>query len=68
MHALVSRDGWTRDGEWLPVAYVDEHSAELLYRHKVLRLLQDEGLLSEERTELLARCARGDSRVASGWP
>ena len=32
---------------------VDEHSAELLYRHKVMRLLQDEGLLSQERTELL---------------
>jgi hypothetical protein len=44
------------------------HHRELLYRHKVMRLLQDEGLLSDERTELLARCARGDSRVASGWP
>ncbi|MDX2438075.1 MAG: transposase [Acidobacteriota bacterium] len=53
MHALVSRGGWTRDGEWMPVPYVDEHSAELLFRHKVMRLLQDEGLLSEERTELL---------------
>ncbi len=37
----------------MPVPYVDERSAELLYRHKVMRLLQDEGLLSEERTELL---------------
>jgi len=53
VHALVSRGGWTRDGEWMPVPYVDEHSAELLFRHKVMRLLQDEGLLSEERTELL---------------
>jgi hypothetical protein len=66
--AIVSRGGWTQDGEWDPVAFVDEHSAELLYRHKVMRLLQDEGLLSDERTELLARCARGDSHVASGWP
>jgi hypothetical protein len=32
---------------------VDEHSAELLFRHKVMRLLQDEGLLTEERAELL---------------
>ncbi len=32
---------------------MDEHAAELLFRHKVMRLLQDEGLLSEERTELL---------------
>jgi hypothetical protein len=53
VHALVSRGGWARDGEWVGVPYVDEHAAELLFRHKVLRLLQDEGLLSEERTELL---------------
>ena len=32
---------------------MDESAAELLYRHKVMRLLQGEGLLSEERTELL---------------
>jgi hypothetical protein len=49
----VSRGGWTRGGEWIPVAFVDEHSAELLYRHKVMRLLQDEGLLSNRRCELL---------------
>ncbi len=52
-HALVSRGGWTAGGEWTPVPFVDEHSAELLFRHKVMRLLQDEGLLSEERSELL---------------
>ena len=32
---------------------MDEHAAELLYRHKVMRLLQDVVLLTEERTELL---------------
>jgi hypothetical protein len=53
VHAIVSRGGWMQDGEWIPIAFVDEHSAELLYRHKVMRLLQDEGLLSDERTELL---------------
>ena len=53
VHALVSRGGWTRGWEWVPVPYVDEHAAELLFRHKVLRLLQEDGLLSEERTELL---------------
>ncbi len=53
VHALVSRGGWTRDWEWVPVAYVDEHAAELLFRHKVMRLLQDVGLLTEERTGLL---------------
>ncbi len=36
-----------------PVAFVDEHVAELLFRHKVIRLLQGVGLLSQERTELL---------------
>ena len=53
VHALVSRGGWTRGWKWVPVGYVDEHAAELLYRHKVMRLLQVEGLLTEERTELL---------------
>jgi hypothetical protein len=53
VHALVSRGGWTRDWQWVPLAYVDERAAELLFRHKVMRLLQDVGLLSEERTELL---------------
>jgi hypothetical protein len=53
VHAIVSRGGWMQDGEWIPIAFVDEHSAELLYRHKVMRLLQEEGLLSNERTELL---------------
>ncbi len=53
VHALVCRGGWTRDWKWVPLAYVDEHAAELLFRHKVMRLLQEEGLLTEERTELL---------------
>ena len=53
VHPLVSRAGWSVDGEWIPVAFVDERSAELLFRHKVIRLLQDEGLLSDERTQLL---------------
>jgi hypothetical protein len=32
---------------------VDEQKAELLFRYKVIRLLQNEGLLGEERTRLL---------------
>ena len=32
---------------------MDERPAELLFRHKVIRLLQNAGLLSKERTELL---------------
>ncbi|MEJ2024325.1 MAG: transposase [Deltaproteobacteria bacterium] len=53
VHAIVSRGGWSLAGEWIPVAFVDEHQAELLFRHKVMRFLQNEGLLSGERTELL---------------
>ena len=55
VHALVSRGVWTRDAQWLPVAFVDEHAAELLFRHEVIRMLQGAGLLSEERTALLLR-------------
>jgi len=53
VHALVSRGGWTQEGDWIPVAFVDEQTAELLFRHKVIRLLQGVGLLSQERTALL---------------
>jgi hypothetical protein len=53
VHALVTRGGWTGSGEWVPVPYVDERSAEELFRHKVLSLLRRRGLLSEERIELL---------------
>jgi hypothetical protein len=35
------------------VPYVDPKAAELLFRHKVISLLRDEELLSEERIELL---------------
>ena len=36
VHALVTRGGWTGSGEWVPVPYVAERSAEELFRHKVL--------------------------------
>ncbi len=66
VHALVSRGGWTRDWQWVPVPYVDEHSAELLFRHKVIRFLQDEGLLSEERTALLLSWRHSGFSVHNG--
>lgn len=53
VHALAPRGGWTPDGSWAPVPFVDERCAELLFRKKVLELLEDEGLLSEEREQLL---------------
>src|SRR3990172_10839562 len=56
-HAMFSpscsRGGWNARGEWLPVPYLDHRMAEEVFRHRVLRLLQNEGLLSEERSRLL---------------
>jgi hypothetical protein len=53
LHAVVSRGGWTASGEWIGIPYVDGKMAERLFRHKVLRLLRREDLLSQERVELL---------------
>jgi hypothetical protein len=53
VHAVVTRGGWDRAGTWVPVPYVVATSAELLFRHKVISFLRDEGLLSEQRIELL---------------
>jgi len=52
-HAIVSRGVFKPDDEWLPIPYVDTHQAELLFRHKLLRLFRDRGLISEERIDLL---------------
>lgn len=53
VHALVTRGGWTGDDTWRPVPCASTSAAEELFRHKVIRLLQREGLLDEERTRLL---------------
>jgi hypothetical protein len=53
IHAIVSRGVWDRHQQWHPVPYVAPHAAELLFRHKLLRLLRDRDLLSEERIDLL---------------
>jgi hypothetical protein len=63
VHALVTRGGWTEDGEWIPVPYVDEGAAEELFRHKVLGLLRRRGLLSQERIELLLSWRRSGFSV-----
>ena len=39
--------------ESAPIPYVDPHKAELVFRHKLLRLLRDRDLISEERINLL---------------
>jgi len=53
IHSITSRGVWTPDGEWIPVPYVDEHRAELLFRHKMLTLLRDRGFISQDRIDLL---------------
>ena len=49
-HALLRMTG---DGQWIPVPYIDAHQAELLFRHKVFKILKKHGLLSDERINLL---------------
>ena len=63
VHAIVSRGGWSSAGEWIPIGFVDEQKAEWLFRHKVMRYLQNEGLLSEERAELLLSWRHTDFSV-----
>jgi len=53
VHAITPRGGWDREGAWVPVPFVDTGAAEKVFRHKVLSFLMKEGLLSEERAELL---------------
>jgi hypothetical protein len=63
VHPLASRGGWTASGEWIPVPYVDERVAEDLFRHKVLTMLRDKGLLRQERIDLLMSWRRSDFSV-----
>jgi hypothetical protein len=53
VHAIASRGGWDRQGHWTPVPSVDAVGAERLFQHRVIALLSAEGLLSQERIELL---------------
>ena len=53
VHALGTRGGWDRTGRSIPVPFLDPVAAERLFRHRVISLLREEGLLSEERIELL---------------
>ena len=53
LHCVVSRGVWRADGQWIPVPYIDTHAAEILFREKVFRLLQQHDLLSNERIKIL---------------
>jgi hypothetical protein len=50
---LATRGDWDREGAWTPLPYVDQIAAAALFRHKVFRFLRADGLLSQERMELL---------------
>jgi len=52
IHAIVTRGFFLDDASWHPIPYVDTHKAELVFRHKVLRLLRDKDLITEERIDL----------------
>ena len=52
-HALSTRGGWDRAGQWCAVPFVDGEAAALVFRHRVFSFLHAEDLLSEERTRLL---------------
>ncbi len=53
VHALRSRAVGRPTGNWVPVPNLDLRMAEGLFRHRLLRLLKAQGLLSDERVELL---------------
>jgi len=53
VHSTASRGLFLDDGSWHPIPYVDSHKAELVFRHKVLRLLRDRELITQERIDLL---------------
>ena len=68
VHAIASRGGWDREGRWVPVPFVDTVAAERLFRHQVIALLRDEGLLSEERIALLLSWRNSGSRSTTASP
>ena len=53
VHAIASRGGWTKEGTWVPIPYVDSGAAARLFRHKVLGLLLAAGRIDAERVELI---------------
>jgi hypothetical protein len=53
IHAIVTRGVFLDDGSWLPIPFIDSHKAELLFRHKVLGLLRDRELITQDRIDLL---------------
>ena len=53
VQAIVTRGGWDRAEAWASVPFVDGEAAALVFRHKVFSCLRAEGLLSEDRSQLM---------------
>jgi len=53
IHVIVTRWVFDDRGHWRPIPHVDIPKAELVLRHKLLRLLCDKGLITEERIDVL---------------
>jgi hypothetical protein len=53
VRGMCKRRGWDGRGEWVAVPFIDTQKAEELFRHGVLGLLKDKGLLSQERIKVL---------------
>lgn len=52
VQAIATRGGWDHEGRFVPMPFVSTAAAERLFRHKVITLLRDAELLSQERIEL----------------
>jgi hypothetical protein len=52
-HCLASRGVWNDERQWTPFPYIDTNAAEKLFRHKIIYLLKNKDLLSDERIEML---------------
>jgi hypothetical protein len=53
VHAIATKGGWGAGGSFVPIPFVSTVAAERLFRHKVIAMLRDEGLLTGERIALL---------------
>ena len=53
VHAIGTRGGWDAEGRFVPMPFVSTAAAEKLFRHKVIAMLREDGLLTEEPIELL---------------
>jgi putative CocE/NonD family hydrolase len=70
VHALVTRGGWTGSGDWVPVPYVDEGSAEELFRLGAIAFGEDTAARFREDVLIpfLRRFLVGDETVPAPAP